>query len=75
MGAILPFGLLLIHQAKPRFVDQGGALQGVVAAQMAVRQPAQLAIDQRRERSMADLSPEVHFRGSAATSAGGMMTG
>jgi hypothetical protein len=52
VGAILPLGLLLIHQAKPRFVDQGRALQGVVAAltaKMAVSQPAQLGVDQRRE--------------------------
>jgi hypothetical protein len=52
MGAVLPLGLLLIHQAKPRFVDQGRALQGVVAAlaaEMAMSQPTQLAINQRRK--------------------------
>jgi hypothetical protein len=52
VGAILPPGLLLIHQAKPRFVDQGRALEGVVAAlaaKMAVSQPVQLSVDQGRQ--------------------------
>jgi hypothetical protein len=52
MSAILPFGLLAVHQAKIDFVDERGRLQGMVAAlpgKIPLRDPPQLVVDKRDE--------------------------
>ena len=63
MGPILPLHPLVIHEADVGLVDQGGRLEAVVAAltsHAAVRQPAQLRIDDRRqavERALVSVAP------------------
>ena len=52
MGPILPLHPLVIHQADIGFIDQRGRLEAVVGAltsHVAVRQPAELRIDDRRQ--------------------------
>src|SRR6267142_1487927 len=52
MGAVLPLHPLVIHQTHIRLIDQGSRLEAVVAAltsHVAVRQPAELRIDDRRQ--------------------------
>jgi hypothetical protein len=63
MGAILPLHAALIDQLHPRFMHECGALQGVsrtFAAQVAIGQPPQLGIHERRElfqRALVTLTP------------------
>ena len=58
MGAILPLHPLVIHQADIGLIDQRGRLKVVVAAlasHVAVRQPAELRIDDRRQLAKGEL--------------------
>jgi hypothetical protein len=53
MRAILPPRRILTRKAQIRFVDQGGALQRVVATlalQIMMRQAPQFGVDQRHQR-------------------------
>ena len=63
MGPILPLHPLVIHQAHIGFIDQRGRLEAVAAAltsHVAVRQAAELRIDDRRqlvERELVSVAP------------------
>ena len=58
MGAVLPLHPLVINQAHIRFIDEGGRLQAVIAtltSHVAVRQPAELRVDDRRQLAEGEL--------------------
>ena len=58
MGPILPLHPLVIHQTYIGFIDQGGRLEAVVGAltsHVAVRQAAELRIDDRRQLAEGEL--------------------